>query len=120
MAQALRKIAADEFARRLHETTKQSDKRFALFLGAGCSVSSGVPDAASLVRDHWLPRLRDFRSPHRKDLDAWAKEAFPNYERNNAAASYGDIMNELFLQAEERQREIESQCDGRLRVFGYA
>ena len=120
MAQALRKIAADEFARRLHETTKQSDKRFALFLGAGCSVSSGVPDAASLVRDHWLPRLRDFRSPHRKDLDAWAKEVFPNYDPQSAAASYGDIMNELFLQAEERQREIESLCDGRFPGFGYA
>lgn len=116
----LRRISADEFARRLKQTVDETDKRFAFFLGAGCSVSSGIADAGGLVRDHWLPRLRDLRAPQCKDLDAWAKEEMPAYDPKNPAASYGDVMEKLFLHAEERQREVEALCDGRFPGFGYA
>jgi len=51
MPKILRRIPADEFARRLRQITKPPDKRFALFLGAGCSVSSLIPAAGSLVAD---------------------------------------------------------------------
>ena len=117
---ALRKISADEFARRLKQTVDETDKRFAFFLGAGCSVSSGIPDAGGLVRDNWLPRLRDFRAPDRKDLEAWAKTEIRGYDAKNPAASYGKVMQELFLQPEDRQREVELLCDGRFPAFGYA
>lgn len=117
---SLRKITADEFARRLREKSKETDKRFAFFLGAGCSVSSGIPAAGSLVKDHWLPRLQDLRAPHSKDLDAWAKTEFPDYDPKDPAASYGTVIDELFLGPEERQREIESLCDNRFPGFGYA
>jgi hypothetical protein len=113
VSKPLRKIAPDEFARRLKRTTQDADKRFAFFLGAGCSVSSGISDAASLVRDEWLPRLRDFRAPQRADLAAWAKDEFPDWDPHNAAAFYGPVMEKLFLHPEERQREIERLCDGR-------
>jgi Tfp pilus assembly protein PilF len=117
---ALRRISAEEFARRLKIMTKETDKRLALFLGAGCSVSSGIPAAGNLVKDQWLPRLRDVCAPERKDLDTWAKEQFPNYDPNNPAASYGATMGRLFLSPEERQREIENLCDGKFPGFGYA
>ena len=120
MPKPLRRISVEEFARRLKVTTATPDKRFAFFLGAGCSVSSGVPDAATLVREQWLPRLRDLRAPSRKDIDAWAKEAVEDYDPKNPAASYGRVIDQLFFQAEERQREIESLCDGRFPGFGYA
>jgi hypothetical protein len=120
MPKILRKIPADEFARRLREITKPPDKRFAFFLGAGCSVTSGIPAAAALVKDNWLPRLRELCDPKRKDLEEWAKETLANYDIDNPAASYGDVMDKLFLLAEERQREIESLCEGRFPGFGYA
>ena len=44
---SLRRMAADNFARRLRSVTEEEDKRYAFFLGAGCSVSSGVPDAGA-------------------------------------------------------------------------
>jgi tetratricopeptide (TPR) repeat protein len=116
----LRTISIEEFARRLRVTSGAPDKRFAFFLGAGCSVSSGVPHAGSLVKEHWLPRLRDLRAPSRKDLDTWAREVFENYDPSNPAAAYGQVIDHLFLQPEERQREIESLCDGRFPGFGYA
>jgi Tfp pilus assembly protein PilF len=120
VSKALRKIAPDEFARRLKGTTQEADKRFAFFLGAGCSVSSGVVDAAGLVRDEWLPRLRDLRAPKRADLDAWAKGEFVGWDPKKAAVFYGPVLEALFLQAEERQREIERLCDGKFPGFGYA
>lgn len=120
MSETFRKMTAGEFTRRLKKMCEHPDSRFAFFLGAGCSVSSGIPDAARLVRQHWLPRLRDLRDPARKDVDKWAAENFSGYEPGTAAAFYGEVMEELFLLPEERQREIELLCDARFPGFGYA
>lgn len=120
MAKELRRISAGEFARRLKRTSEQPDKRFAFFLGAGCSASSGIPASAELVKDIWLPRFRDLRAPHRKDLDEWTREEFPLYDLENPGALYGAVMDRLFLQAEERQREVEALCDMTFPGFGYA
>jgi protein O-mannosyl-transferase len=111
---------AGEFARRLRADSELPDKRFAFFLGAGCSISSGIPGTSSLVKDHWLPRLRTFRAPDSSDFDEWIKEEFPEYEPNNPGGSYGAVMEHLFLNAEDRQREIERLCDGKFPGFGYA
>jgi hypothetical protein len=121
MAEPLRKMRADEFARRLKVASSEPDKRFAFFLGAGCSVSSGIPAAAGLVKDHWLPRLRDLKAPNRKDLSEWVKqEIFSDYQSEKASEWYGKVIDKIFLQPEERQREIEKLCDGRFPSFGYA
>ena len=120
MSDAFRKMTADEFARRLKIMSEHPDSRFAFFLGSGCSVSSGVPAAGSLVKNHWLPRLRDLRDPRRQDLDKWAKEEFPEYDPQNPAGSYGAVMEKLFLLPEEKQREIELLCEGKFPAFGYA
>jgi Tfp pilus assembly protein PilF len=117
---ALRKMTADEFVQKLAGFTRERDKRFAFFLGAGCSVGSGIADAGYLVRDNWLPRLRDRRARHRSDMEKWAAEQFPRYSAGKAAAYYGAVMEELFPFAEERQRELEDLCKGCFPGFGYA
>jgi Tfp pilus assembly protein PilF len=117
---ALRRITADVFARTLKGIPGERDKRFAFFLGAGCSVSSGIPDAGSLVKEDWLPRLRDRYAPNRKDLHKWAKEEFPRYNPKNAAAHYGAVMARLFPFAQDRQQEVERLCAGCFPGFGYA
>lgn len=115
----VRSIRVEEFVRRLRAETN-ADKRFALFLGAGCSVSSGIPAAGALVRDRWIPQLHALRAPERKDVDVWVKEEIDGYDPGNAAASYGCLIDRLFLTADDRQREIEDLCDGRTPSFGYA
>ena len=115
----IRSIDLDEFVRRLHKEAC-ANKRFAFFLGAGCSVTSGIPAAGSLVRDHWIPRLRDYRTPQRLDLDKWATEIIPEYCPENPAGSYGALIDRLFLTPEDRQQEIENLCEGRTPSFGYA
>ncbi|HET7788858.1 MAG TPA: SIR2 family protein, partial [Myxococcales bacterium] len=109
-----------EFARRLFLDDDKHDKRFALFLGAGCSVTSGIPAAGALVRDRWLPRLCGIRSPGERDVEVWAVRTIPGYDPENPGASYGSLINELFITADDRQREIESLCDSRSPGFGYA
>ena len=116
----LRKLTADEFVRRLKSRSERPDARFAFFLGAGCSVSSGIPSAASLVRDRWLPRLRDVCAPHRTDVTQWAVDRFPTFDQANPAVSYGAVMEDLFHYVTERQQETEDLCDGQFPGFGYA
>jgi Tfp pilus assembly protein PilF len=120
MVKKLRKITAEEFARRLKATTQEKDKRFATFLGAGCSVSSGIPAAGELVQKQWLPRLRELCEPAFLDLETWAKKEFPSYNTKHPSALYGKVMERLFLSPDDRQREIEKLCDGKFPGFGYA
>ena len=115
----IRDIDVEEFVRRLR-AEGHYEKQFVLFLGAGCSVSSGIPASRSLVLDRWLPRLRDFKAPERLDLDKWASEIIPGYDPTNPASSYGELIDRLFLTPLDRQKEIEDLCDGRTPSFGYA
>ena len=56
-----RQISAEEFVRRL--VRRPDNTSHALLLGAGCSASSGIPTAETLVEEHWLPRLREYKHP---------------------------------------------------------
>lgn len=120
----LRNMGIEEFVRRIKSDINGSsgvDKRFALFLGAGCSVSSGIPAAGALVRERWIPKLLDYRPPPpMTELDAWVAQQIPGYEPANPARSYGELIDALFTTPYDRQREIEILCDGRTPSFGYA
>src|SRR4051812_45196568 len=113
-------MPAEEFARRLSNSAGQHDTHYAFWIGAGCSISSGIPGAATLVSDRWLPQLQQVRGATGRGVIEWAEESFPAYEPNNPAGLYGVVMEELFIQPEARQREVEALCDGRFPGFGYA
>jgi protein O-mannosyl-transferase len=115
----LMRISASEFARRLNADLSTQDKRYAFFLGSGCSVSSGIKTAGGLVADEWLPKLRDMMAPEQADHAVWGKDEF-DYDHANPAASYGILMERLFLQREAQQREIERLCDNKFPAFGYS
>ena len=116
----LHKIAGAEFVRRLRAKVVQGDCPIAFFLGAGCSVSSGIPASRDLVRDRWLPRLRHFLAgPRGQDVEEWAIEHVPGYDPEKPASSYGPVMEMLFHEDLWRQREIEDLCQGRMPTFGY-
>lgn len=111
-------MSADEFARRLKASCDKPDMRFAFFLGAGCSVSSGIPAAGTLVRDEWLPQL--FRTEHSgQSYEAWLEERFPGYVPEKAAIHYGDAILALFPTERERQLEIERLCGNKHPGFAY-
>src|SRR5207302_210890 len=87
----VRSLTVEEFARRLKDASRAEEKHYAIFLGAGCSVSSGIPDASTLVRERWLPRLRDLRAPN-EDLTTWVSHDFPESENQRASSLYGKLI----------------------------
>jgi Tfp pilus assembly protein PilF len=112
-------MSASEFARRMSERDGTPDQHYVFWIGAGCSVACGIPAARELVRDHWLPRLHRLRAPER-DIEVWARETFSAYDRESPGALYGPLMEELFPNPDERQRETERLCERRDPDFGYA
>ena len=110
---------ASEFARHLAAQVKTSGSRFAFFLGAGCSISSGIPGAAELAQE-WLTRLKQRATGNVDDLEVWAAGRFPGYSDADAALAYPAIMEAFLPMAKDRQFEIERIIAGKDPGFGYA
>jgi len=108
-----------EFTRRFKNAMNRIDCRFAFFLGSGCSVSSGIPAAGTLVRN-WLPRLKEVKTGSQNDTDQWVRKAFPQYQKDRPALLYGEVVEAMFSSPQERQIEIERLTDGIDPGFGYA
>ena len=116
----IREIGVEEFVRRLKKLVEDDeDSKFVFFIGAGCSVSSGIPDAGTLVK-MWLPWLKQLKTGDEKDYENWVKEIYPEYEENKASLFYGRVIEDLFFTPDERQREIERLTEGKDPGCGYA
>lgn len=116
----IKEMSAEEFIRRFKNLIEEhEDSRFIFFLGAGCSISSGIPGARALVKD-WLPRLKKLKMGCIDDCDSWVKGIYPEYNEDKASLLYGKVIEDLFLTPEERQREIERLTEGKDPGFGYA
>ncbi len=112
----LMKISAEEFVGRLAERPQHT--QHAVLLGAGCSVTSGIPAAGALVEDTWLPRLHRYRGGDGESLEDWAARAFPGYDPNSPALSYGPVMEALFPLKHDKQKEVERICRNHDPGFG--
>jgi hypothetical protein len=90
-----RQMTLQAFVRRLHGLLSEPDCNLVWFLGAGCSISSGIPGAAGLVRQ-WLPRLKRQEEGDDSDWEDWAKARFENFDAEQVALLYGAVIDELF------------------------
>lgn len=108
-----------EFRRRLKLRLERPEVRFTFFIGAGCSVSSGIPSAGSLVME-WLPRLKEIKTGNNNDVEEWAKEYFGEEAIKAPATIYARVIEELFRQTDDRQAEIERICSNVDPALGYA
>ncbi len=113
-------MSAHELVRRLKGQTGEQDRHYAFWLGAGCSVSSGIPAAGSLVREKWLPSLHLIKGEDGDSVEEWACREFADYDSSRPAMLYGPLMDALFPLKDDKQRETERLCDGRVPGFGYA
>ena len=115
---ALRTLPIEEFVAeiKVHGGTDPEDHRYILFLGAGCSKSSGIPTASELVRDRWIPKM----APSGEDPIEWAENHIDGFDRNNPAASYGTVIEKRFRIAKVRQAEIEEICKEASPRVGYS
>ena len=112
-------LTAEHFVRNMKRHMEEHEARFVFFLGAGCSISSGIPGAARLVGD-WLPRLHYEQTGGGGDFDAWLEEEFPDHDKDNPAASYAPVFRRLCHTPLLRQRAIEKIVTRKDPGFGYA
>lgn len=115
----MKEISAEEFVRYLKSAAYNADIKFTLFLGAGCSISSGIPAAGPLVKN-WLPKLKKLKTGIDQELETWVKKQYPGFKEEEVALYYGRVIEDLFFSDEERQQEIERLCGGKDPGFGYA
>jgi len=110
-----------EFVKIIHGKAQRKDAEFAFFLGSGCSVTSGIPDAKPLTHG-WLEILKDRKGAKDEELHAWAAKEFDGYNEKNAAKYFTEVMQMAFNTDDDRQHEIESITDkrGSMPRLGYA
>ncbi len=116
---ALRTISPSEFVRRLKHGIVSHDSKVVWFLGAGCSVSSGVDDAGTLTH-RWLSELKYLETGDTDHLEDWAEARFPTYNRDDPAAAYIQVHEALFYTDQDQQREQEALAGDGQPGFGYA
>lgn len=116
---AMRTISPSEFVRRLKHGVVSHDSKIVWFLGAGCSVSSGVEDAKALTQ-RWLRELKYLETGDEDELEEWAESRFPTYDRNDPAAAYIQVHEALFYTDQDQQREQEALAADGQPGFGYA
>lgn len=117
----LRIISASEFAARFAHSIREKHQHFTWFLGAGCSVSSGIPHAGSLAKK-WMNEVFEFQKNTTKEenFSSWVNRNHPKFDPTNPANYYADAFAERHPSPVERQREIEMICAIGRPNYGYA
>lgn len=96
----------DELVKILAGTNGHETRRLTFFLGAGCSVSSGIPAAGDLTK-------------------LWAQELAPStldeikYKPESAARSYYKVFEKAYPKQEQRQQELFRLMSRARPGFGY-
>lgn len=108
---------------------EKGDCPYTLFLGAGASVSSGIPTASGMVRS-WQELLykskkniRKIEKEHESEFLSWLKEEYPLWKKDHFGDSvdpdYPNLFGHFYQQPKERQLYIERIIEGKKPSFGY-
>jgi tetratricopeptide (TPR) repeat protein len=113
-------MGTTEFAKRIASSlTGDPDFLVTWFLGAGCSISSGIPTASTLTRT-WLQGLHEMSTDGTISLADWAATEFPGIDLDSPSNFYGDVMERRFLTEHDQQVEVERIISGKDPSIGYA
>ena len=112
-------ISLIEFVNRFVDSITTQEQRFTWFVGAGCSISSGIKAAGGLV-EQWLQELWGYQDLPQSKYDDWLKKTFPAFDAKRPAAHYAQVFERRHPAPAERQREIERICEGGEPSYGYA
>jgi tetratricopeptide (TPR) repeat protein len=96
-----------------------SEQPFTWFLGAGCSISSGIIAAGGLV-EKWLNELCELQGNSLAAFNGWLNLNFPSFDSSSPALSYAEVFSRRHPSPVERQREIEMICSRGEPAYGYA
>ncbi len=113
------RFSAREFVRRLRYAITKQENRFVWFLGAGCSVTSGVPTAKEIVL-RWIKELKYLQTGSESGIEEWGRKQFLRYDPDDPAAIYAEVFDALFFNDADRRRELEELMEHAEPGFGYA
>ncbi|MBP1681620.1 MAG: hypothetical protein H6Q35_1959 [Proteobacteria bacterium] len=113
-----RNLDLEEFVDEIYEDTQSNhDSKYIFFLGAGCSVSSGIKLAGDLAKE-WYENLEKQNSKFKRfneehTIDASQKDSidFGKY--------YFEIFETLFPTPLTQQKEIQRITEGKTPCLGY-
>ncbi|ESW93821.1 hypothetical protein X770_00960 [Mesorhizobium sp. LSJC269B00] len=93
---------------------------FAFFLGAGCSISSGILPASTLCL-RWIRELKRNETGNSLDFEEWYEKAKsnPGFSRKNAGAFYAKVIQERFPNPALRRMAVQDLVAQRDPAFGY-
>jgi len=108
------------FGNKLLSLAEIKGSRIVFFLGAGCSVSAGIPDASRLATK-WARQHKELREgglSNQEMFDDWVAAKYPDFSVN-PAKYYEQTMGALLRSDTERQNEIMKIVSNKLPGFGY-
>jgi Tfp pilus assembly protein PilF len=123
MVNSLTNFSVERFVRKFKKRLMDHKHKFAFFLGAGCSVSSGIPGSKDLV-SQWLKSLyyeetgNKFNGEDPQYIN-WLKKRYPDYTYEKGADIYKDVIKDLCPHIQERKAEFEKLIQGKDPAFGY-
>lgn len=113
---------------RFIKTKAGKTSNFALFLGSGCSISSGVKSAAQLSEE-WLKEIylnENIRNNDTADVDNFSSEIARKYllehcgEWYNPSHEYSCLFEKRFDLPSQRRAFVEEEVGGKFPSIGYA
>ena len=121
----LNPMSLEDFSKKMFSLSQDSTNKVVFYLGAGCSVTSGIDSGATLVK-RWLDEQyqEKYRAKFKDKKEAlsfedWVEEKFPGYSETNAGEFYPEVMDWRFRSPEEKQKEIEENVKGAVPGVGY-
>lgn len=102
------------------------DCPYTLFLGAGASVSSGIPSASGMVREWQKSLYKSIKRPKyiaEENFENWLNNEYPIWRDENARdytqSDYSLLFTYRYQQPLERKNYIEKLVEGKKPAFGY-
>ncbi len=122
-----RTIDTEEFIKTVYRLHKEKfyEQRFTFLLGAGASVSSGIPTAGKLA-EKWLKEIHNERVPEADNTplcEEWVHEhlGIESFDPENLAQHYSDIYDCHFgVHHEQGYAALEAAMESAYPSIGYA
>jgi len=102
------------------------DCPYTLFLGAGASVSSGIPSASGMVREWQKSLYKSIKRPKyiaEENFENWLINEYPSWRdqksNNYNQSDYSLLFKYRYQQPLERKNYIENLVEGKKPAFGY-
>ncbi|MGO7906872.1 hypothetical protein ELG83_24730 (plasmid) [Rhizobium leguminosarum] len=106
------------FSMTLVDRVRRDKQQFSFFLGAGCSVSSGVLPASTLVLQ-WIGELKREKEQTSINAAQWFSKTNPKFVAAEAGSHFSEVIALRYPQIAQRKLEVQRIISRKDPAFGY-